>query len=261
MSLLPRFAWLLALAATTAQADLISPRIFDIVPPEGREVQWVDGYTVLRQPGARYGAVLSYVPESGVSAWIPVAVLNSGKAPLEVRQRDIHARYGDTELKVYDNKTLVREYQQRRREMLAYSQQDTEGKTMKQLLDSSRSIDYALGEDRRMDVGSVRDRRNREPRRNDRDAGSREAKELADAQLEALKERLFKDAELDPGRFNRGDVRIALPPRRDDGPAEFVLTLSFGGETMDVLYRERDPKVEVGVPSQAEEAAAGGGTP
>ena len=57
----------------------------------------------------------------------------------------------------------------------------------------------------------------------------------------------FRDAEIEPGRFNRGEVRVQLPPRREDGPTEFVLTLDFGGEQMPVLFRERDgSSVEVG---------------
>ena len=64
--------------------------------------------------------------------------------------------------------------------------------------------------------------------------------DLAVAQVTALRDRLFRDKAIDAREVGRGDVRINLPPRRGDGqPAEFVLTLNFGGEAMDVTYRER----------------------
>ena len=64
--------------------------------------------------------------------------------------------------------------------------------------------------------------------------------DLAVAQVTALRERLFRDETIAAKAVGRGDIRIELPPPRTDGtPAEFVLTLSFGGEAMDVRYRER----------------------
>lgn len=64
--------------------------------------------------------------------------------------------------------------------------------------------------------------------------------DLAVAQVTALRERLFREQTLEPRKFGRGDVHIELPARRQDGqPVEFVLTLAFGGESLDVHYRER----------------------
>ena len=51
---------------------------------------------------------------------------------------------------------------------------------------------------------------------------------------------------LQPKEIARGDIKIELPPSRTDVPAEFVLTLAFGGQTTSVRYRERDPRVQVG---------------
>lgn len=248
------FLLLAAAPATAGLGDVLTPRIFDIVPPDGLDVQWVDGYTVLRQPGKPFGAVVSFIPESGLTAWVPVAVLNTSGEPMKVRQKDITARFGDTELKVYNNAAMVREYTQRRREMLAYSQDDAEGKSLDDLLAANRSLDQELGPGRNLNVGSSRRRIAGEPQRQEGSRDAAEAKALADAQLIALKERLFQDATIEPGKFNRGDVRVTLPPQRDDQPAEFVLTLDFGGKKLDVLFRERDgSRVEVG---ELEQAAA-----
>lgn len=247
-------AWLVLLTCPwLAQADINTPRVFDIVPPEGREVQWVDGYTVLRQPGEKFGAVVSFIPESGLTAWVPVAVLNTSGKPLKVKQKDIRAHYGESPLKVYDNKGLVHDATRRRREMLAYSQHDAEGKTLDDLVAPNRSLADGLREgDQRGNVSDSRGSRGSrvgDTSRQDGSSDAREAQRLADAQLEALKERLFRDTEIEPGRFSRGEVRITLPPRRDDAPTEFVLTLDFGGEQMPILFRERDgSRVDVGEP-------------
>ena len=102
--------WLAGLSTLASAADGPVPpaRVFDIVPPEGREVQWVDDLTVLRQPGTKFGAVLTFMPESATSAWIPVAVLNTSGGPLKVGTRGVSARYGDTPLKVWSTSGLVR---------------------------------------------------------------------------------------------------------------------------------------------------------
>jgi hypothetical protein len=226
----------LAFAAPAPAADLFTPRVFDIVPPEGREVQMVDGLTVLRQPGKSFGAVVTFMPESGVAAWIPLAVLNTGGAPLDVGTDDISARYGDSVLKVWSTAGLVKEGKERRDDMLRYKP-GTHGGTTRDRIRASTAGDPTLG--------ARPSTRTTQAASND----EYEARDLADAQFEALKARLFKDETLAPRGVAQGDVRIDLPPRREDGqPTEFVLTLAFGGETMDVLFRERDPNVQVGDP-------------
>lgn len=267
---LPALAALLAcFLSAPVQANIFTPRVFDVVAPEGRTVESVNGDTVLRLPGPRYGAVLSFLPESGLSAWIPLAVLNSGKEPLKVRTADVSALVGDMQLKVHSVTDLVFEQRKRSAEMIAYSKQ-AQGMSMSDLTASNRAVDHAVGRTRsdRPDarlpkprtLGIAQSQVTPDNRR------GREASELARNQLEALKERLFKDATLQPGEFNRGDIRIDLPPRREDGePTEFVLRLDFGGHVTEVLYRERMPQnVEVGelsVPDAADAPAEGEADP
>lgn len=239
LSCLLVFATLAPSAPAAAQQIRIEPpRVFDIVPPEGRSVEMVDGLTVVRLPGATFGTVVTFMPESADEAWIPLVVLNSGAAPLEVGLDGVSARYGNTKLKVHSTTGIVKAERDRRQEMLAWSQ-DATGKSRTDLLDDRRRAAMAMQE-----VGSgSRGRSVAVPTNND----SREARKALDAQLEALQDRLFDDATLQSKEIARGDVKIDLPPRRRDGePTEFVLTLAFGGETKEVLYRERDPRVDVG---------------
>lgn len=230
----------LAHAAPAAAQDIRiePPRVFDIVPPEDRKVEMVDGLTVVRLPGATFGTVVTFMPESADVAWIPLIVLNSSAAPLEVGLDGVSVRYGDTRLKVHSTTGIMKAERDRRQEMLAWSQ-DGAGKSRTDLLDNRRRTAMAMQE-----VGSgTRGRSIAIPANND----SRETRKLLDAQLEALRDRLFVDATLQPKEIARGDVKIDLPPRREEGePTEFVLTLAFGGETKEVLYRERDPRVNVG---------------
>lgn len=224
----------LSLLALPAAAQGIGPRIFDIVAPEGRKIQMVDGFTVIRLPDERFGAVLTFSPESAATAWIPLAVLNSGDDTLVIRESGISAHYLDQPLKVYSNEGLIMEQKRRSAEMASYAV-ESENMSLSDTLAPNRSI-------------------NRRPGGRPDTRGSREAVNLAKYQVEALRARLFKSAKLAPGELNRGDIRIDLPDARADQPAEFVLRLSFGGQTTDVLYRERLPGVEVGdvLPAGAE---------
>lgn len=233
---LPCLLVLLAPAAALAQ-----DRIFDIVPPAGNEVQMVDGYTVLRQPGKQYGAVLTYMPESETTAWIPVAVLNTSGGPLKVGTKGVSARSGGAELKVWSTTALVR---------LAKEGSISAPPAMVEAAAPSGTPDLdkddapvaprepdRIGPFQSSQQSQTLGRTNNRASRNN--AQERE-RDLAAAQVTALRERLFRDQTIDAREVGRGDVRINLPPRRSDGqPAEFVLTLAFGGEAMDVTYRER----------------------
>lgn len=247
MTLLRLLPWLL-LAASTQAAAQYAPRLFDVVAPEGHSVQDVEGTAVLRLPGEPYGAVVTFLPESAVSGWVTLAVLNTGDQPLKIRTSDISAHYGRTALKIYSTEGLIRDAKQRRRDMLAYSQ-NADGKSMKDLARPNRALDESMSPSRTIDVESGRRRLTREPRYIPRNEEGREALEFADAQLLALTDRLFMDTTLEPGKFNRGDIRLDLPPRRRNGATEFVLTLDFGGKVTEVMFRERSTeKVEVGEP-------------
>ena len=156
-SLFASFAAVAAVAAAAATAAEPPARIFDIVPPEGRRVEWVDDLTELRQP-AEAGETIGATPPGGATQ----------------------------------------------------------------------------GQDR----GGSKARRNNDQEREH---------DLAVAQVTALGDRLFRNETIAPKTVGRGDVRIELPPRRTDGaPAEFALTLGFGGERMDVVYRERLPGAAAG---------------
>ncbi|WP_146907129.1 hypothetical protein [Arenimonas daejeonensis] len=231
---------LLSALATTASAAT-QERVFDIVPPEGREVQTVDGYSVLRQAGTKFGAVLTFMPETETSAWIPTAVLNTSDERLKVGTHGVSARYGDTELKVWSTSGLIRLAKEGRisapAELVASAPASgtvTGPATDAPIAPSGPdTIGPATpgGQSQTLDRGGSKARRN--------NAQEREH-DLAVAQVSALRERLFRDETIAPRTVGRGDVRIDLPPRRNDGqPAEFVLTLTFGGESMDVRYRER----------------------
>lgn len=239
----PRFSCLLPclLALVASVPALAQDRIFDIVPPAGKEVQMVDGYTVLRQAGSQYGAVLTYMPESESTAWIPVAVLNTSGGRLKVGTRGVSARSGKTELKVWSTTGLIRlakEGSIRAPSGMveagapsgtpALAQNDApvaprEAETIGPLQPGEQS----------QTLGTTNNRASRS------NAQEKEH-DLAVAQVTALRNRLFRDQAIDAREVGRGDVRINLPPRRSDGqPTEFVLTLNFGGEAMDVTYRER----------------------
>ena len=230
-------ASLVAAPVAAQNIRIQGPRVFDIVPPDGRPVEMVDGLTVVRLPGATFGAVVTFMPESADVAWVPLVVLNSGTVPLPVGLGGVSAVYGETPLKVFSNEGIVKAERDRREEMLAWSA-DAEGKSRSDLLDTRRRTAMAVQE-----VGSgSRGRSVQMATNND----EREARKALDEQLAALKDRLFQDVTLQPKEIARGDIKIELPPSRTDVPAEFVLTLAFGGQTTSVRYRERDPRVQVG---------------
>ncbi|KFL37277.1 hypothetical protein [Arenimonas donghaensis] len=229
------------LAVGASLPALAQDRIFDIVPPAGQEVQMVDGYTVLRQAGNQYGAVLTYMPESASTAWIPVAVLNTSGGRLKVGTKGVSARSGKTELKVWSTTGLIR---------LAKEGSISAPSAMVEAAATSGTPAVAQNDapvapskaetigafqpgEQSQTLGTTNSRASRS------NAQEREH-DLAVAQVTALRNRLFRDQSIDAREVGRGDVRINLPPSRSDGqPAEFVLTLDFGGEAMDVTYRER----------------------
>lgn len=235
----------LVLASQPAVAQF-GPRMFDVVAPVGHEVKQQDGAAVLRLPGQRYGSVLAFLPESADAGWITLAVVNTGTEAFRAKTADVSAYYGRTALKVYGTSGLIREQKQRRLDMLARSQ-FADGKS----LDELTAINRPLEEDReRRGPDGVMTRPG--PDGDDilfvsGNADAREAKALADAQLIAMQDRLFPNATVAPGKFSRGDIRVDLPPRREDLPAEFVLKLDFAGEVTEVTFRERSTaSVEVG---------------
>ncbi len=235
----------LALSFSLSASAQVAPRIFDVVAPAGMQVQQQDGAAVLRLPGKRYGSVLTFVPESALAGWITLAVVNTGSQAFEASTSDISAQFGRTGLKVHKTSALIYEQKERRRQMLAYSQ-FAEDKSLDDLTATNRPLD----EDReRRGPDGIRTRpgKHGDGMFVSGNADAREAKALADAQRIALQERLFPDAEIAPGKFSRGDIRITLPPRRTDAPTEFVLTLDFAGEITEVTFRERNSQsVEVG---------------
>lgn len=238
------FLFFLMLASQPASAQY-GPRVFDVVAPVGHEVQQQDGAAVLRLRGQRYGSVLTFVPESAENGWVTLAVVNTGGEAFDAKTANISASYGRTDLTVHKTSALMREQHKRRREMLAYSQ-FAQGKSLKDLVASNRPITEAK-ERRGRDGVMTRPANDGDGMFVSGNADAREAKALADAQLIALRERLFPDATVAPGKFSRGDIRVDLPPRREDLPAEFVLRLDFAGEVMDVTFRERaGASVDVG---------------
>ena len=234
---LPCLLVLLAPAAAMAQ-----DRIFEIVPPAGNEVQMVDGYTVLRQPGKQYGAVLTYMPESESTAWIPVAVLNTSGGPLKVGTKGVSARSGGAGLKVWSTTALLVRLAKEGSISAPPAMVEAAARPGNPDLEKNDAPVAPREPDRigpfqpsqqSQTLGRTNNRANRN------NAQERE-RDLAAAQVTALRERLFRDQTIEAREVGRGDVRINLPPRRGDGePAEFVLTLDFGGETMAVTYRER----------------------
>ena len=80
-SLFASFAAVAAVAAAAATAAEPPARIFDIVPPEGRRVEWVDDLTVLRQPGTKFGAVLTFMPVWSTTGLIRLAKERQISAP------------------------------------------------------------------------------------------------------------------------------------------------------------------------------------
>lgn len=228
----------LAFAATSASAR---DRVFDIIPPVGAAVETVDGYTVLRQSGTRFGAVLTFMPESDTTAWIPTAVLNTSGAPLKVGTHGVSARHGSTALKVWSTSGLVRLAKEGLISAPPGLAEDaprggsaTEGpvgpstpRTVGAPASSSGSTQgNASGGPPPMLSNKVK-----------------RQQDLIAEQVINFRDRLFRDEKIAPNEVGRGDVRIDLPPRGSAGqPAEFVLTLSFGGEQMDVLYREREAR-------------------
>jgi hypothetical protein len=225
-------------AAPTAPVE----RIFDIVPSEGAKLEMVDGLTVLRQQGTKFGAVLTYMPESATSAWIPMAVLNTSGGELKVGTRGVSARSGDAPLKVWSTTALVRLAKEGRisapADLVESAGRDGtplyaggEAPTAPTAAPTIGPQQPGTQTQTTSRVGSKVSRNNDQEKRHD----------LAVAQVTALRERLFRDETLDARQLGRGDVRIDLPPQREGDPAEFVLTLEFGDERMDVRYRERVP--------------------
>lgn len=239
---------LFSLAALAAAADVSAARVFDIVAPAGREVQMVDGYTVLRQAGTKFGAVLTFMPESETTAWIPVAVLNTSPESLKVGTGGVSVRNGDTPLKVWSTTGLVRLAKEGRvsapAEMTVPAARAPASTIRPSEAPVAPTPSPTIGpaepgsQTQQLDRGGSKAKRN--------NAQEREH-DLAVAQVAALRERLFRDERIAPRTVGRGDVRIDLPPPRSDGtPAQFVLTLAFGGESMDVLYRERPAAAPAG---------------
>lgn len=239
----PWFSCLLPclLALVASVPALAQDRIFDIVPPAGKEVQMVDGYTVLRQAGSLYGAVLTYMPESESAAWIPVAVLNTSDGRLKVGTKGVSARSGETELKVWSTTGLIR---------LAKEGSISAPPAMVEAAAPPGTpvvaqTDAPVAPIKTDTIGAFQPGQQSQTlgttnNRASRSNAQEKEHDLAVAQVTALRERLFRDRSIDAREVGRGDVRINLPPRRSDGqPAEFVLTLNFGGEAMDVTYRER----------------------
>jgi len=234
----------LMLASQPAFAQY-SPRVFDVVAPAGHEVKQQDGATVLRLPGKRYGSVLTFVPESAEAGWVTLAVVNTGGEAFDAKTADISAYYGRTNLKVHKTSALIGQQLKRRREMLAYSQ-FAENKSLDDLTAANRPLEEAT-ERRGRDGVMTRPGNDGDGLFVSGDADAREAKALADAQFIALRDRLFPDAKVAPGKFSRGDIRVDLPPRRRDQPAEFVLRLDFADEVTEVTFRERSAgSVDVG---------------
>jgi hypothetical protein len=220
--------------------------MFDVVAPVGHEVKRQDGAAVLRLPGKRYGSVLTFRPESADAGWITLAVVNTGDEAFRAKTANVSAYYGRTALKVYGTSGLIRLQKQQRLEMLERSQFAD-----RKSLDELTAINRPLEEDReRRGSDGVMTR----PVSDVDDvmfvsgsADAREARELVDLQLIAMRDRLFPNATVAPGKFSRGDIRVDLPPRRKDQPTEFVLKLDFAGEVTEVTFRERStPSVEVG---------------
>lgn len=239
--------WLPCLLALVASVPaLAQDRIFDIVPPAGNEVQMVDGYTVLRQLGKQYGAVLTYMPESETTAWIPVAVLNTSGGRLKVGTKGVSARSGETGLKVWSTTGLIR---------LAKEGSISEpSATVEEAAPSGTPVlaenDAPVAPREPDKIGPFEPSQQSQTQtqgttfsRPIRSNAQQKERDLAAARVTALRDRLFRDQTIDAREVGRGDVRISLPPRRRDGqPTEFVLTLDFGGEAMDVTYRERVPR-------------------
>jgi hypothetical protein len=247
-------ALILLMAPSFAPAQYAA-RQFDVVAPAGHEVQQMDGAAVLRLPGQRYGSVLTFVPESAVTGWITLAVVNTGDEAFDAKTADIAAYYGRTPLKVHKTSALIREQTKRRREMLEYSQY-ADGKSLDDLTETNRYLEEQREAASRSSITGLRRGDVEDPQFVSGNADAREAKALADAQLIALRERLFPDATIAPGDFSRGDIRVDLPPRRSDEPTEFVLRMVFAGEPMEVTFRERSPgSVDVGdiEPADAED--------
>jgi hypothetical protein len=222
-----------------------------VVAPAGSQVQHQDGAAVLRLRGQRYGSVLTFVPESTQAGWITLAVLNTGTEPFEASSADVSAYFGKTALKVHKTSALIYEQKERRRQMLAYSQ-FADNKSLDDLTAANRPLEEAR--ERRGPDGIIsRPGKDGDGMFVSGNADAREAKALADAQLDALRERLFPDAEIAPGKFSRGDIRVDLPPPRDDNPTEFVLRLDFAGEPLEVTFRERSgATVDVGEVEQTD---------
>lgn len=220
-------------------------RVFDIVVPDGADLRMVDGYTVLRQSGRKFGAVLTFMPESDTTAWIPVAVLNTSGQPLKVGTQGVSARHGQATLKVWSTSGLVRLAKEGRVSAPASLAEQVSG------ADSSTPMQAPTAPSEPRTIGSPA---SGTPGQRTPAVGQppmltnklRRQQAIAVEQVTSLRKRLFRDETIASGQIGRGDVRIDLPPRgRADSPAQFVLTLKFGGERMDVRYRER---LELSIP-------------
>lgn len=243
---------LLVLSALPALAAAGAPRIFDIVPPPGREVQLVDGLTVLRQPGTAFGAVLTFMPENDTQAWIPLAVLNTGRDALKVGTDGVTVRSGSEPLKVWSSTALVRWLKDGRSGLPTVAGDARATATAPRRADTSfMSSEAPIAPAPPQTIGPVEPGTQTQGSssaglRNIRTNAEQVAMDRERARIDAARDRLFRSVKLEPRGVARGDVLFALPPRGAGAPAEFVVTLAFGGETMDVRYRERTSPVDVG---------------
>jgi hypothetical protein len=221
-------AFLAALFATSAAHANDAERIFDIVPGEGQAVESNQGATVLRLPGKQYGVVLSYIPDTATRGWIPIAILNTGTASIDVGTAGVTAEAGGQPLTVQSRAAVLSDFRswlggEGARGSSTRSSVPKPGRGMRSadgrhkytaLADSDVAKDFA-------DRLSKRDRK------------------MQEQQLKALEERLLADRTLAPREVAQGQVRLELPAPTAGAPAEFTLRLEFGGEPLQVRYRER----------------------
>jgi hypothetical protein len=241
-------ACVLPLLAAGASFAKDAPRKFDVVAPPGHEVEMLDGAAVLRLPGQRYGSVLSYLPESAETGWVSLAVLNTSDHAFRAKTADISAYYGRTALKVHKTSALIRAEQRYRREVIEKSR-FAEGESLDSLTWTNRSLERELETLNRPGAPGPLNSEVRNAQYVPATALEREVRKTADAQLAALRARLFPNADIAPGEFSLGDIQVDLPPRRLDQQAEFVLRLDFADEVMEVRFRERStPVIHVDAP-------------
>jgi hypothetical protein len=239
------FAWLYAAPSLALESD----RIFDIVPAEGQTVEMVDGATVLRQVGQSFGVVLSFRPDSPTQGWIFAAVLNVGKERLRVGSSGFSAASGDNVLRIASTTELIALVRPPPRPNLSTF---TDGSPSNFVSSASRSraaqmfgpggSPTLIGDVRRRDEVLMQDDP-MAPISTNQQTPARTSAGLSPVPKEKAKEfiaMLFPNALLAPGRIVKGELLLDLPARQADEPASFVLRVSFGDESMEVTYRERE---------------------